>query len=136
MVLDSATALGLRSGPNPAQWKGHLALILPGRDRGSREHHAAMHYDDLPDFIRSLRALESVAARALEFTILTACRSGEVRFAVWPEINLDEKVWTIPASRMKAKYEHRVPLSDRAIEIVEQLALRRSGDVVFAGGAL
>jgi hypothetical protein len=73
MVLDSAK-----------QWKGHLALILPGRDRGGSDHHAAMAYSDLPDFIRTLRTQESMAALALEFTILTACRSGEVRFAVWP----------------------------------------------------
>jgi integrase len=133
MVLASATALGLRSGPNPAVWRGHLANILPGRDKGELEHHPAMAYADVPDFIRTLRAQDTMAARALEFTILTACRSGEVRGAVWTEFDLAGKIWTIPAGRMKGKREHRVPLSGRAMEILESLVAHRIGDAVFAG---
>lgn len=132
-VLDSATALGLRTGPNPAAWRGHLALILPGRGRGEQRHHAAMDYDGVAEFIRSLRAIGSVTALALEFAILTACRSGEVRGAKWEEIDLVGKTWGVPGSRMKSGREHRVPLSDRALAILEILAARKTGDVIFTG---
>jgi integrase len=133
MVLASATALGLRSGPNPATWGGHLENILPGRDKNGQKHHEAMRYATIADFVRELRLLDTIAAKALEFTILTACRSGEVRGARWEEIDLDARVWVIPANRMKGKKEHRVPLSGRAIEIIESLMVRRSGDFIFAG---
>jgi integrase len=126
-VLDYAKAHGLRSGENPAAWRGHLALILPRRQKLSRGHHAAMPYGDLPEFIAKLRATKSIHALALEFLILTAGRAGEVLGATWDEIDFDAKVWVIPASRMKSGHEHRVPLSSRAVEIVERMAEIRTG---------
>lgn len=120
-VLDSAKARGYREGENPARWRGHLAQILPARTRLSRGHHRAMPYEDVPAFVQSLRSREAVAALALEFTILTAARSGEVIGASWGEVDLDKALWTVPASRMKAGKEHRVPLSTRAVEILKSL---------------
>ena len=101
-VLDAAKAKGLRSGENPARWRGHLDQLLPKRQRLTRGHHAALPFQALPDFMAKLRARPAVAARALEFTILTAARSGEALKATWDELDLDQKVWTIPAARMKA----------------------------------
>jgi integrase len=133
-VLDYAKAHGLRSGENPASWRGHLALILPRRQKLSRGHHAAMDYADVPTFIADLRKCESIAARALEVLVLTAARSAEVLGARWSEIDLEAKVWTIPAHRMKAGREHRVPLSSRALTILEDMArLRTSGEFIFSG---
>jgi integrase len=132
-VLDYGKANGLRSGENPAVWRGHLALILPKRQKLSRGHHAAMPYPDIPGFLGKLREVESIHALALEFLILTAARSGEVLGATWDEIDIDAQVWVIPASRMKAGREHRVPLSARATVILEQMASIRTGDLVFAG---
>jgi integrase len=132
-VLDFAKAHKLRSGENPASWRGNLALILPKRQKLSRGHHAAMAYGDLPEFIAKLRATETIHALALEFLILTAARLGEVLGARWAEIDLAGKVWIIPAARMKAGREQRVPLSARALEIVERMAEIRTGDLVFAG---
>jgi integrase len=132
-VLDYAKAHGLRSGENPAAWRGHLALILPKRQKLSRLHHAAMPYAEVPAFIGKLREVESIHALALEFLILTAGRAGEVLGATWDEIDFDAKVWVIPASRMKAGREHRIPLSGRAVEIVERMAEIRTGDLVFSG---
>ena len=120
-VLDSAKARGYRQGENPARWRGHLAQILPARTKLSRGHHKAMPYTGIPTFICSLHAREAVAALALEFVILTAARSGEVIGAIWSEVDLDTAVWTIPAERMKAAKEHRVPLSPRAVELLESL---------------
>jgi integrase len=130
-VLDAAKAKGLRSGDNPARWRGHLDQLLPRRQRLSRGHHAALPYTDLPAFMSDLRAREAVAARALEFVILTAARTSEVLDAKWNEIDLEGKVWTIPAQRMKAGREHRVPLSARAVEILGELEKLRNGDHVF-----
>ena len=107
-VLDAAKVQGYRAGENPAAWRGHLKLILPARQKLTRGHHAAMPIDDLPEFMASLRARPAVAARCLEFTILTAARSGEALGARWDEIDLRSKVWCIPAARMKATREHRV----------------------------
>ena len=132
-VLDAAAARGLRSRDNPARWRGHLANLLPKRQKLSRGHHAAMPFDDVPAFIARLRNAEGVSACALEFTILTAARSGEVLGARWSEIDLDAKVWTVPAGRMKASREHRVPLPDRAVEILSALAAMKIGDYVFPG---
>ncbi len=132
-VLDYAKAHGLRSGENPAAWRGHLVLILPKRQKLSRSHHAAMPYGDLPEFIAKLRHTESIHALALEFLILTAARSGEVLGATWDEIDIDTQVWVIPASRMKAGREHRVPLSARALAILDRMAEIRTGDLVFVG---
>ena len=120
-VLDFATVRGHRSGENPARWKGHLAHLLPARSQiQTTVHLRAMPFDDLPTFMAALRDREGVAARALKFLILTAARTGEVNGAKWDEIDFDKKVWTIPADRMKARKEHRVPLSDMAIELVER----------------
>jgi integrase len=120
-ILDAAKAKGLRFGENPARWKGHLKELLPKRSKNSRRHHAAMPYDDLPGFVVALRAREGIPARALEFAILTAARTGEVIGATWSEIDLGREVWTIPAGRMKAGVEHRVPLSARAVAILREI---------------
>jgi len=132
-VLDAAKASGYRQGENPARWRGHLDHLLPKQSKLTRGHHAAMPYHDLAAFIGRLREDGSVAALALEFLILTAARSGEVLGARWSEIDLDEKIWTLPANRMKAGREHRVPLSGRAVAILRQLAEIRTGDFVFLG---
>ncbi len=121
-VLDAAKAKGHRSGENPALWRGHLANLLPKRKKLSRGHHAAMAYEDVPTFVADLRKREAMAARALEFTILTAARTGETFGATWKEIDLEAALWTVPAERMKAGREHRVPLTPRAVEILTELA--------------
>jgi integrase len=132
-VLDWASVRGYRAGDNPARWRGHLAKLLPTRAKvQSVEHHAALPYAEMPAFVAELRKQTGVAARALEFTILTGTRTGEVLGAEWGEINLDERVWTIPASRMKAGAEHRVPLCDRAIELLKELGPSSRG-YVFPG---
>jgi integrase len=118
-VLDAATVRGFRQGPNPAQWKGNLAHILPARGKVRKvEHHAALPFDDMPEFLAALRGRDGMAARALEFAIFTAARTGEVLGARWGELDLDAKVWAVPARRMKAGREHRVPLSDAALAVV------------------
>ena len=134
-VLDYATARGWRTGENPARWRGHLENLLPKKAKVRRvEHHAALPYPEIAAFVSALRQQEGVSARALEFAILTAARTGEVIGARWGEINLAENLWTIPAHRMKAGKEHRVPLSPPALAIVEDLAKVRESDFVFAGG--
>jgi integrase len=120
-VLDAAKAKDHRSGENPARWRGHLDHLLPARQKLTRGHHAALPYEQLPAFVRELRSREAVAASALEFLILTAGRSGEVLGATWGEIDAKAKVWTVPASRMKAGREHRVPLSARALKVLEAM---------------
>jgi integrase len=137
-VLDSAKAQGFRDGlDNPARWKGHLKSILPARQRLTRGHHAALPYDDLPAFLITLRGKQATAALALELCILTATRSGEILNAAWNEFDLAKAVWTIPANRMKAGHEHRVPLTTRGLEILTELHLlkRENSDYVFAGQA-
>lgn len=118
-VLSAAKVQGMRSGENPALWRGHLDHILPKPGKLNRGHHAALAYGELPAFLADLRKREAVAARALEFAILTAARTGEVIGATWAEIDLAAAVWTVPASRMKAGKEHSVPLSPRAVAILE-----------------
>jgi integrase len=139
-VLDAARARGFiaPNEANPARWKGHLEKLLARRSQLSRGHHAAMPYAGVPAFIGKLREAESIPAMALEFLILTAARWGEVRGARWGEIDLAARVWTIPGARMKAGREHRVPLSARAMEILEKLNETRLSDLVFHGrhGAL
>ena len=120
-ILDAAKARGYREGENPARWRGHLAQILPARTRLSRGHHKAIAYDAIPAFVRALHKREAVAALALEFVTLTAARSGEVIGARWSEVDLAKAIWTVPADRMKAAKEHRVPLSPRAVAILESL---------------
>ncbi len=132
-ILDAATAKGLRQGDNPARWRGHLEHLLPKRPKLAKSHHAAMPYRDLPAFMSKLRSLDTVAALALEFTILTAARSGEVYGCRWEEIDFDGKVWTLLPSRMKAGRQHRVPLSDPAILVLRRIAAIRSNEWVFPG---
>jgi integrase len=120
-VLDSAKARGYRQGENPARWRSHIAQILPVRAKLTRGHHKALPYDTVPSFIGALHQRKAVAALALEFAILTAARTGEVIGAKWGEVDLEKAVWTIPASRMKAGKEHRVPLSPRAVEILKAM---------------
>lgn len=132
-VLDYATVTGWRHGDNPARWRGHLEHLLPRHDASLEGHHAAMPYADAPAFYARLRQTEGVTARALEWTILTAARSGETRGATWGEIDLDGRVWSIPPERMKMKSGHRVPLCDRALEIVLEMQTWRVSDFVFPG---
>jgi integrase len=132
-VLDAAKAKGLRSGENPARWRGHLDQLLPPRQRLTRGHHAAMSYRDLPDFISDLQSRKGTAALTLEFAILTAARLGEVLGAKWPEFDIPQAAWTVPAFRMKAGREHRVPLCRRALKILKILHEVREGDFVFPG---
>ena len=132
-VLDFAKARGWRHGDNPALWRGHLRSLLPARQKLTRGHHAAMPYRDVPDFVGKLRAAEAMAARALEFLILTAGRSGEIQNAKWSEIDLDAALWTIPASRMKAGKVHRVPLSDKAMKLLKRLSEAKVSEFVFPG---
>ena len=121
-VLDWATARGYRQGENPARWRGHLENLLPARGKvRSTAHHAALPYIDLPAFMVELRKQPGIAARALEFLILTATRSTETRRAQWSEIDGEARLWAIPAQRMKGGREHRVPLSGAALALLEQL---------------
>ncbi len=132
LVLDWATARGYRDGLNPARWRGHLDKLLPAPGRVAKsDHHAALPVAEVGAMMRRLRAADGTGARALEFAILTAARSGEVRGATWPEIDLDAKVWTVPAERMKAGKEHRVPLSDAAVALLESLPREKGIDYVF-----
>jgi Arm DNA-binding domain/Phage integrase family len=128
-VLDAARAKGHigRNEANPARWRGHLDKLLAKRQKLTRGHHAALPFRDVPAFIGQLRRRDATAALALEFTILTAARSGEVLGALWDEIDLKACVWTVPAARMKAGREHRVPLSGRALAIVKSLEAAKTG---------
>lgn len=134
-VLDAARAKGHipRNEANPARWRGHLDKLLAKRQKLTRGHHAAMDYAAVPAFIGRLRERAATAALALEFVILTATRSGEMRGARWSEFDLDKNVWIVPANRMKAGREHRVPLCDRAAAIVKALSEAKTGDYVFPG---
>lgn len=132
-VLDAAKAKGLRAGENPARWDGHLDSLLPKRHRLTRGHHAAMPFEELPGFLKALRASPSISGLALEMTILTAARSGEVLGALWSEMDEAKAVWIIPAIRMKGGKEHRVPLTARALEILESVRPFQCGDQVFPG---
>jgi integrase len=137
VILDWAKVRGYRDGENPARWRGHLDKLLPARGKVRKvEHHAALPYSELPSFMAALRGQEGVAARALEFAILTAARTGEAIGARWSEIDLGEKLWTVPAARMKAHKEHRVPLSPAAIAVLEGMLPLRQGDgdaCIFTG---
>jgi integrase len=116
-VLNWAIARGFRQGDNPARWKGHLDKLLPARGKvRTVKHHAALPFDELPIFMTNLRSCQGSGARALELTILTGLRTGEVIGACWREFNLRGKLWIVPAERMKAKREHRVPLSDYVVD--------------------
>ena len=132
-ILDAAKAKGFRNGENPARWRGHLDHLLPRPLKLTRGHHAAMAYEDVAAFIAKLRMRQATAGLALEFCILTAARSGEVLGLRWSEIDLEKKIWTVPAERMKAGREHRVPLTARAVSILKTLAKTEKGEFVFAG---
>ena len=132
-VLDAAKAQGLRSGENPALWRGHLDQLLPKRQQLTRGRQAAMRYADVPDFMSDLQKRQATSASALEFAILTAARTGEVLGARWQEFDLDRAVWTVPAERMKGGREHRVPLSRPAHKVVKAMFEARNSDFVFAG---
>ena len=134
-VLNAAKAEGMRTGENPAAWRNHLAHLLPNRQAIEPPHHPAMNYDDLPWYIAELRALSSMAARALEFLILTAARAREVLDMTWKELDLAERTWSVPASRMKAGKVHRVPLSAPAMAILEWAGELRTSALVFPGHA-
>lgn len=131
-VLDWAMVRGYRSGDNPARWKGHLDHLLPAASKVRKvEHRKALPFSEMPAFMKELRSQAGMAARALEFAILTAARSGEVRGATWAEIDLDAKLWTVPASRMKANKEHRVPLSETAVLLLKSLPKLEGNQMVF-----
>jgi integrase len=132
-VLDWAKARGYREGDNPARWRGHIDNLLPApRKLRATNHHPALPYAEMPEFMHELRQRDGIATRALEFTILTAARTGEAIAARWDEIA--GGVWTIPASRMKSGREHRVPLSDAVLELIAKLP--REGQYLFAGSRL
>ncbi len=136
-TLDYAKARGWRSGENPARWRGHLENLLPKKAKVARvEHHAALPWQQVGAFMSTLREADTVSARALEFAVLTAGRTGEVIGAHWSEIDLDAASWTIPGKRMKAGVEHRVPLTSRAVEILRLMEPFRAGpgSFVFPGG--
>lgn len=121
-VLDWATVRGYRTGDNPARWRGHLSKLLPARSKVRKvKHHTALPYAELPDFMVALRGQGGIAARALEFTVLTAARTGEAIGATWEEISEAEKLWVVPGNRMKAGKEHRVPLPNPALAILEEM---------------
>jgi integrase len=139
-VLDYANAREWRSGENPARWRGHLSNLLPARSKVAPvEHHAALPWDEIGAFMPALKAQAGVAAKALEFAILTAARSGEVLGARWSEFDLSAKVWSIPAARMKAGREHRIPLSPPALAVLTEMAKLRTDKAkdgfVFPGAA-
>jgi integrase len=133
-ILDWAKVRGLRSGENPARWRGHLDHLLPARSKVRRvKHHAALPYLQISTYLAELRAQKGVAAKALEFLILTAARTGEVIGARWDEIDMQTKIWTIPASRMKAGREHRVPLAEHSLAVLTHMQSLRQNEYVFPG---
>ena len=136
-VLAWATVRGFRSGDNPARWRGHLQEMFPAVGKIAKvNHHEAMPYVDVPSLMAKLRDRDHLAARALEFTILTAARAGETLGSTWNEIDLTAKTWTVPAGRMKGGKEHRVPLSDRAIEILRARPHREGRIFELGRGAM
>jgi integrase len=137
-ILDLAKTRGWRAGENPAAWKGHLALTLPARSKVRKvEHHAALPWREIADFMLALKDQHGVGARALQFAILTAARSGEVRGARWSEIDMSAATWIVPAGRMKGGREHRVPLPKTALDVLREMAAARlskdSEALVFPG---
>ena len=133
-VLDWAKARGLRDGQNPAAWRGHLDHLLPARSKVRRvRHHPALPYSEMPMFMSELRSRPGISPRALEFVILTAVRTNEGLGVQWDEIDLHQRMWVVPADRMKGAKEHRVPLSTRAVAILKEMAEIRQSEFVFAG---
>ena len=139
-VIDAAAAqVGGTDRANPARWMGHLAHVLPDHRRRIVKHHTALPYAQGPDFYRGLMARRGTATRLLAYTVLTACRSGEARLAIWSEISPDGTMWTVPAARSKTRKEHRVPLSAVARALLDQQREERPtaapGDFIFPGQA-
>jgi integrase len=132
-ILDWATVAGLRQGDNPARWQGHLEHLLAAPSKRQIVHLAAMPWREVPAFVAKLRAADTTAAKAMEFVILTAARKGEARLAKWSELDLEHATWTVPAARMKAGKEHRVPLSTRAVEILTAMKTAAAGEHIFPG---
>jgi integrase len=133
-ILDWATVRRYRQGDNPARWKGHLEHVLPAKSKlAPVKHHAALPYREIPAFMAALRQRQGSAARALEFTILTAARTGEVIGARWSEIDLNAGIWVVPAGRMKGGKEHRVPLGKRGVELLQSLPTEDGNPLVFVG---
>ena len=133
-VLGWATTSGYRTGENPARWKGHLENLLATISKTSRtKNHPSLTWSRIGAFMSALRVREGVSARAVEFAILTACRSGEVRGARWVEFDMAGKLWTIPAERMKAKREHQVPLSEAALSVLASIPKDSDDEIVFPG---
>jgi len=140
-ILDWARVRGYRDGENPARWRGHLDELFPNKTKIRKvRHHAALPYGELPGFLTALREEEGIAARALEFTILTVARTGETIGATWAEMDLLNKTWAVPAERMKAGKEHRTPLPLRALAILEEMRRHRhtteDSAFVFPGGKI
>jgi len=135
-ILDWAAVRGHRTGENPARWRGHLESLLAKPSRIAKvEHHSAVPYEEMPEFMARLRRRQGIAAAALEFTILTCAQAGEVLGALWSEIDFAARMWTIPAARMKAGLEHRIPLSSPALGILDRMAQFKSNsnDHIFLG---
>jgi integrase len=133
-ILDWARVSGYREGENPARWRGHLDHVLPKNPKSKRvQHLAALPFKEIGAFKQALKAEEGNAARALEFTILTAARTGEVLGAQWSEIDLANKLWIIPAVRMKAGKVHRVPLSPAALDLLRKMENVKDGPFIFPG---
>lgn len=139
-IIDHAAARGWRSGDNPARWRGHLQALLaaPAKVKrtangGTDRHHPALPFEEVPTSMVDLRKLDSTSAMALEFLILTAARTGEVLGAQWTEIDLEGRTWTVPAARMKAKREHRVPLSEAAIAVLQRVPRINGNPYIFPG---
>jgi len=134
LILSYAKAMKWREGENPAMWRGHLDALLPPPTKLKKvRHHPALPYAQVPEFMAELRKLKGSGARALEFAILTATRSGEARLAQWHEIDLEKRLWTIPAERMKAEREHWVPLSAQAIALIKTLPRIEGNNYLFPG---
>ena len=134
LVLDAAKARRLREGENPARWRGHLDKLLPKREKVQAvKHHPALPWSELPAFMAKLNKLDKVTFKAMQMTILTACRTSEVLGATWDEVDLEARVWAVPAERMKMRKEHRVPLSDALVELLEQLPRYEDNQHLFPG---
>ena len=133
-VLDWSTVQQLRQGDNPARWKGHLENLLPAPTKLKNvQHHKALPYAETAAFLKELDAVDGVSAQGLRFLVLTAARSGEVRHAVWDEIDMEKKIWTVPAEKMKAGKEHIVPLSEAALLVLKRMQKFRESDLIFPG---
>ena len=134
VILDAAKVMGYRDGQNPAGWRGHLKFWLPAKAKNHKTNHlAALPYDEVSDLMNKLRQQSGIAARALEFLVLTAARLDEVAGACWDEFSLKEALWTVPPERMKGGRQHRVPLSPRAVAIIEEMAEIKENEFVFPG---